>query len=123
MAVFYLTIFKLYMYNIFIHPMEGGYTLIFNIMKKDISKKEHLKRLNYLIGHLNGVKKMVEGDRYCIDIIQQNLGVISALQKVNEQILKNHFDGCVSDAIKFGSKKDRERVLAELVNVFKKSKI
>ena len=66
---------------------------------------------------------MLEEDRYCIDIIQQNLGVISALYKLNERILKGHFDGCVSDAIKFGSKKERERVLDELVEVFKKSKI
>jgi len=90
---------------------------------KEVLKKENLKRLSYLIGHLNGVKKMVEEDRYCVDIIQQNLGVISALHKINDRILKNHFYGCVSGAIKFGSRKDRERVLRELMDIFKKSKI
>jgi len=86
-----------------------------------ITKKEALKRLNYLIGHLQGVKKMLEKDRYCIDIIQQNLGVISALRKVNEQILKGHFETCVSQAIKFGSRKEREKILKEIIEVFKRS--
>ncbi len=85
-------------------------------------KKDCLKRLNYLNGHLNGVKKMLEKDRYCIDIIQQNLGVISALHKVNECILKNHFETCVSQAIKFGSKKEREKKLRELMDIFKRAK-
>ncbi len=86
------------------------------------TKKECLKRLNYLVGHLNGVKKMLEKDRYCVDIIQQNLGVISALHKFNECILKNHFKTCVSNAIKFGSRKERERKLKELVEIFQRSK-
>ncbi len=85
-------------------------------------KKDCGKRLNYLIGHLQGVKKMLDEDRYCIDIIQQNLGVISALHKVNECILKNHFETCVSDAIKFGDKKRREKVLGELIDIFKRAK-
>ncbi len=91
-------------------------------MKANV-KKDCLKRLNYLAGHLNGVKKMLEEDRYCIDVIQQNLGVISALHKINERILRNHFDTCVSRAIKFGSKKEKEKALAELMDIFKRSKI
>lgn len=87
----------------------------------DLTKKETLKRLNYLIGHLQGVKKMLEKDRYCIDIIQQNLGVIAALRKVNEQILRNHFETCVSQAIKFGSRKEREKILREIMEVFRRS--
>lgn len=90
-------------------------------MKTSI-KKDCLKRLNYLIGHLNGVKKMLENDRYCIDVIQQNLGVIAALHKINEQILQGHFDTCVNRAIKFGSKKEKGKVVAELLDIFKKSR-
>ena len=89
---------------------------------KTQTKKENLKRLNYLIGHLQGVRKMVEEDRYCIDIIQQNLGVISAIEKVNERILFEHFETCVSDAIKNGTQKEREKVLKEIMEVFKKAK-
>ncbi len=90
-------------------------------MKTNV-KKDCGKRLNYLIGHLKGVKKMLEEDRYCIDIIQQNLGVIAALHKVNECILKSHFDTCVSEAIKFGTKKEREKKLRELMDIFKRAK-
>lgn len=86
-------------------------------------KRECSSRLNYLIGHLNGVKKMLDDERYCVDIIQQNLGVIAALQKVNECILRNHFETCVSQAIKFGSRKKREKVLNEIMDIFKRSKI
>lgn len=89
---------------------------------KTNTKKDCLKRLNYLIGHLNGVKKMASEDRYCVDIIQQNLGVIAALHKVNERILKSHFDTCVSRAIKFGTKKEREKTLKELMDIFKRLK-
>ncbi len=89
---------------------------------KEVVKKDCLKRLNYLIGHLNGVKKMLDEDRYCIDVIQQNLGVISALHKINECILKGHFETCVSSAIKFGNRKEREKKLKELIDVFKRSK-
>ncbi len=90
-------------------------------MEKNV-KKDCGKRLNYLIGHLNGVKKMLDEERYCIDIIQQNLGVISALHKVNECILKNHFETCVSQAIGSGSRKRKEKVLKELIDIFKRSK-
>ena len=74
------------------------------------------------MGHLNGVKKMVDNDRYCVDVIQQNLGVIAALHKVNEKILRGHFETCVSRAIKFGTRKERERVLKEIMEIFKRSK-
>jgi len=90
-------------------------------MKANI-KKDCLRRLNYLMGHLNGVKKMVDNDRYCVDVIQQNLGVIAALHKVNEKILRGHFETCVSRAIKFGTRKERERVLKEIMEIFKRSK-
>ncbi len=89
---------------------------------KEKTKKDSLKRLSYLIGHLQGVKKMVEEDRYCVDIIQQNLGVIAAIRKVNEQILSEHFENCVSDAIKTGDKREKEKVLKEIMEIFKRVK-
>lgn len=64
---------------------------------------------------------MLENDRYCVDIIQQNLGVISALHKLNEEVLKSHFETCVSEAIKSGSKKEREKKLKEIMEIFKRS--
>jgi len=88
-------------------------------MKKAF-KKKILNRMNYLIGHLEGVKKMIENDKYCIDIILQNEAVISALKKVNEMILENHLNTCVTQAIKNKNEKERKKKIKELLELFKK---
>jgi len=84
------------------------------------NKRVLIKRMNYLIGHLQGVKKMVDEDAYCIDIITQNLGVISALKKVNELILKDHLDHCLVDAIRSDNVAERQEKLQELQAVIRK---
>lgn len=86
------------------------------------TKKECLNRINYLNGHLEGVKKMIEKDEYCVDIIHQNLGVIAALHKVNEKILAGHLETCVSRAVKSNNDSERKRVFKELIDVYKFSK-
>lgn len=83
------------------------------------AKKEVLKRMNYILGHLEGVKKMIEEDRYCIDILLQNKAVISAIQKVNEIILENHLNTCVTKAIKEESEKERKKKIKELLEIFR----
>jgi len=88
-------------------------------MKKSL-KKKILNRMNYLIGHLEGVKRMIENDKYCIDIILQNEAVISALKKVNEMILENHLNTCVTEAIKNKDEKERKKKIKELLDLFKK---
>ena len=75
--------------------------------------------MSYLLGHLKANLKMVKEDRYCIDIIQQNQAVIAALKKVNEMILRDHLDSCVTTAIKGKDESERKRVLKELEEVFK----
>lgn len=64
---------------------------------------------------------MIEGDRYCIDIILQNVAIISALKKTNQLILERHLNGCVTQAIKGRSEKERKNKIKELLNIFKKS--
>jgi len=83
-------------------------------------KKKILNRMNYLIGHLEGVKKMIENDKYCIDIILQNEAVISALKKVNEMVFENHLNTCVTEAIKNKNEKERKKKIKELLDLFKK---
>lgn len=78
-----------------------------------------VNRLNYLIGHLKANLKMVEEGRYCIDIIRQNQAVIAALRKVNEMILSNHLETCVTQAVKGKSEKEKKRVYGEIVEIFK----
>lgn len=78
--------------------------------------------MNYLIGHLKANLKMVEENRYCIDIIRQNQAVIAALEKVNELVLKNHLEMCVTKAVKGKSERERKKVYQEIIEVFREKK-
>ncbi len=82
-------------------------------------KKECLKRMNYLKGHLEGVKRMLEKDAYCIDIIKQNRAVINALHKINELILASHFDTCVVGAALSKNRKKQRSLVNELIDIYK----
>ena len=57
-------------------------------MKAD--KQDVVKRLNYIEGHLNGIRKMVENDEYCVDILRQTYAVRKAIEKLEMLILENH---------------------------------
>jgi len=89
-------------------------------MKKSI-KKQILNRMSFLSGHLKGVKKMIEDDKYCIDVTKQNKAVISAIKKVNQIILKNHLNTCVTKAIKGKDGKERKRKIKELLEILENS--
>ena len=77
-----------------------------------------VKRLRSIAGHVNGIERMVAEDAYCIDVIKQVQAVQAALNKVNDLILENHLNTCVIEAVRGDNKKDRERVLGEIVDVF-----
>jgi CsoR family transcriptional regulator, copper-sensing transcriptional repressor len=79
---------------------------------------ENLKRLKIIVGHLNGVIRMVEEDAYCIDILRQIQAVQAALNKVSTLILENHLNSCVTTAIRGEDQAERERVLKEITDVF-----
>jgi len=89
-------------------------------MKKN-AKKQILNRMNYLSGHLDGVKKMIKNDKYCIDVIRQNKAIVAAVKKVNQMILENHLNTCVTEAIKDKSEKERKKKIKELLEIFKNS--
>lgn len=82
-------------------------------------KKQLIHRINYIIGHMEGIKKMLAKDRYCIDIIKQNEAVVAAVDKINELILKNHLDTCVTKVIEGRDKKEKSQKLKELLELFK----
>lgn len=90
-------------------------------MKKN-NKKETLKRLKIIEGHLKKVIKMVEEDRYCIDVLRQSWAVQSALKKVDILILNQHLRTCVADAFKkkSGSKEKRIKELLDIYNISNK---
>mgnify|MGYP001825684009 FL=1 len=77
-----------------------------------------INRLKSIEGHVRGVQRMVDQDEYCIDIINQNLAVQRALEKVNRLILERHLQTCVTTAIQGDDPAERERVIAEILNVF-----
>lgn len=80
-----------------------------------------LRRLKTIEGHLRGVIRMVEEDTYCIDVIRQIQAVESALSKVSAHILEDHLNSCVITAIQGNDRKERERVLKEITEVFEMS--
>jgi DNA-binding FrmR family transcriptional regulator len=78
-------------------------------------KKEVLKRLAFIEGHLQGVKRMVEGDQYCVDILKQTFAVRRAIEKMEALMLDNHLHTCVIEGIKDGRD---EQVIGELVSLY-----
>ena len=85
-------------------------------MRNDI-KASCQKRLNRIEGQVRGLSKMVDEDRYCIDIVTQISAVRSALRRAEEEILKDHVAHCVEHAIASGDKKDQRQKIAEIMDV------
>jgi DNA-binding FrmR family transcriptional regulator len=85
-------------------------------MRKDI-KTSVGKRLGRIEGQVRGLSKMVEEDRYCIDIVTQISAVRAALRRVEEEVLKDHVAHCVEHAIASGDKADQREKIAELMAV------
>ena len=85
-------------------------------MRKDI-KASVVKRLGRIEGQVRGLSKMVEEDRYCIDIVTQISAVRAALRRVEEEVLKDHVAHCVEHAISSGDKADQREKIAELMAV------
>jgi len=85
-------------------------------MRTDI-KASCQKRLNRIEGQVRGLAKMVDEDRYCIDIVTQISAVRAALRRVEEESLKDHVAHCVEHAIRSGDKADQRRKIAELMEV------
>ena len=85
-------------------------------MRKDI-KASCAKRLSRIEGQVRGIARMVDEDRYCIDIVTQVAAVRAALRRVEEEILRDHVAHCVEEAIASGDKAAQRRKVAELMDV------
>lgn len=83
------------------------------------AKQNAINRLKSAVGHLQGIVNMLEKDTYCIDVIKQIQAVESALEKTSQLLLDSHLHTCVTTAIKGDDSNERERVLSEVVEVFK----
>jgi CsoR family transcriptional regulator, copper-sensing transcriptional repressor len=89
-------------------------------MRTDI-KTSLQKRLSRIEGQVRGLSKMVDDDRYCIDIVTQISAVRAALRRVEEEVLRDHVAHCVEHAISSGDKADQREKIAELMAVIGRS--
>ena len=79
-------------------------------------KKKALRRLNLIRGQVNGLAKMVEGDRYCVDILTQSSAIREALSGVEDIVLENHLSTHVLEQMRTGKQK---RATDEIMKVYK----
>ena len=88
-----------------------------------MSKSEAtIKRLNRIEGQVRGIVRMLEEDRYCIDVLHQMQAVKAALARAESEILKEHAATCVNDAITSGDVDEQQKKVEELVDLFDKLK-
>ena len=81
------------------------------------SKASCLKRLSRIEGQVRGLARMVEEERYCIDVLTQIRAVRAALDKVEQEILHDHLRHCVAHAFHAGSARERQTKIDELMEV------
>ena len=82
---------------------------------KSETRADAIRRLSYIEGHLAGVKKMVDEDRYCVDILRQTFAVRRAIQKLESHLIDGHLRTCVVEGVKDGRE---EQILSELVELY-----
>ena len=80
-----------------------------------------LNRLNRIEGQVRGVARMVEEDRYCIDILTQVQAARAALARVETELLKTHLGHCIESAIVSGDEAEQRRKAAELINLLERA--
>jgi DNA-binding FrmR family transcriptional regulator len=81
------------------------------------AKRSSLRRLRRIEGQVRGIARMVETDRYCVDIVTQISAVRAALRRAEEEILADHVAHCVEHAIASGNKREQRRKVSELIAV------
>ena len=79
------------------------------------AKRDALKRMSYIDGHLSGIRRMVEEDKYCVDILKQTFAIKRAIQKLESVLLEGHLHSCVIEGVKDGRE---DQVLGELLELY-----
>lgn len=83
-------------------------------MENDV-RRDVLKRLNYIEGHLKGIRSMIEEDKYCPEILKQTYAVRRAIEKMEGMMLDGHLHHCVVEGIRDGR---QEQVIQELLELY-----
>jgi DNA-binding FrmR family transcriptional regulator len=84
----------------------------------DETKTKVRVRLRRIEGQVQGLQRMVDHDAYCVDILLQISAVQGALEQVQKLLLGRHIESCVTDALRSGSKSERQQKVDELLEVF-----
>lgn len=84
------------------------------------SKRSVLARMRRIEGQVRGVSRMIDEDRYCIDVITQLQAIRAALKRVEEAVLKDHVAHCVEHAIATGDRDDQRRKVQELLGIIER---
>ena len=90
-------------------------------MLQDEQKDAAIRRLKKAAGQVVGIQKMIEDDRYCVDVLNQISATRSALGKVGKLLLETHIETCVSHAFESGDEEDRAAKMDELLRIFEKN--
>jgi len=98
-------------------PME--YNRIMEHKQENTHKQKAIKRLKIISGQIKGLEKMIENDKYCIDIINQSLAVKQALSSFEDFILKNHLSTHVVSQMKTGKS---DKAIEEILSIYRLSK-
>lgn len=87
-------------------------------MMDDTGKTKVLARVRRVIGQLEGVAKMIEDDRYCVDVLLQIASAQAALGQTSKLVLRAHVETCVASALAAGKPAERKQKIDELMEVF-----
>ncbi len=87
-----------------------------------LDKESTLKRLSRIEGQVRGVRKMIDEERYCIDVLQQMQAIKAAFAKVEDAILKDHSNTCVANAISSGDSEEQRQKFNELIDLIARYK-
>jgi DNA-binding FrmR family transcriptional regulator len=88
---------------------------------REKAKTSCLKRLSRIEGQVRGLGRMIDADRYCIDIVTQLSAVRAALRRVEEEVLRDHVAHCVEHAIASGNTGEQRQKVGELMDVLARS--
>jgi DNA-binding FrmR family transcriptional regulator len=86
----------------------------------DMNHSAQIVRLNRIEGQIRGISKMIQEERYCVDILTQIRSASSALAKVQENIFQGHLESCVRDSLTGDDLRDREKKVDEILEILSK---